>query len=196
MKEYFKKLSPREKKMLSMLAFILLLYGLYALVFEGNIQALSDKRDQLTALEQREEQMSMELFSYNLLKERYSAFDLDKLEEQLPSQGKFHEIILWLDGLFDNSAISTPTMGFSVAAEEEVKYMQITLTFSGSYTDIYSLVEEIEGNTRVTTVERMNLSGTQDSLTANLVIHVYGQNFTDIGLGEFDFQNDNLFRGN
>ena len=195
MKDYFNKLSDRERKMLGLLAVLILCFGMYALVFEGNIRVLNDKKDQLASLETREENLSMELFSYGLLNERYSGYNMDELEKQLPSQGRVPEIILWLDDLFKRGDLSTPTMGFSVASNE-VEYMQITLTFSGSYRAIFNLVEEIESSKRLTAIERINLSGSQDSLTANMVIHVYGQDFADIGQGEFDYQNSNLFRGN
>lgn len=154
---------------------------------------LEDKKQQLSRLEQQEENLNLELFSYNLLKDNYQNYDLEDLLVRLPEQGQLPEIILWIKELFSDPALSTPSLSFSVVSQD-LQFLQVTLSFTGPYQNIYQLIDRIEGSDRVTKVDRLNLSRGQGNLSAGLVIKIYGQDFTDFSVEDFDFENSDLFR--
>ncbi|QNO16110.1 hypothetical protein HYG86_15710 [Alkalicella caledoniensis] len=194
MLEMFKKLSSRERNMLIILCSLIFLYVIYITLFETSMTTLKDANKQLESLQSREDELNLQLATYNGLKNRYGSYDINELQKILPAEGKVPEIILWIESLFADTGLSRPNISLNLVESQE-KHMQLTLTFSGPYNSIYSLINNIENNTRLTKIERVNLNGNQGSLNANLVVNVYGQSFHEVPDGQFNFSNEALFRG-
>jgi Tfp pilus assembly protein PilO len=190
----FSKLSAREKNLLIFLGFLLLIYFLYITLFEGNLAKLEEKQMYLESLERKEEDLSLKIFQYNVLKQNYGNYDLGELLVKYPEEGQIPEIILWLEELFVDRELSKPNISFNKVDGNE-RYLQISLNFSGPYNNIYNLIEKIENHERLTTIERLNLSGSQNSLSASITFNIYGQSFEDFSNEEYDFSNTKLFGG-
>ncbi len=191
MTEVFKKLSKRELRFTIILLTIILLYGIYVVIFVPSITKLEEKDNELLKLEQKEIQLNNEIVLYNKLKDTYQSYNFEKLQIQFPNEGKVPKIILWIEELFQDSNLSRP----SVSLSKEGQYLQISLSFTGPYTDVQSLINKIEANERLTTIETINLNAsTVDSITVNLVIRIYGQDFTDVSKNEYDFNHVDLFK--
>lgn len=191
--EIFKKLTNREKRLLIIAVILMVMYGTYALAFEPSRAKLDETKEQLNRLEQQEAQLNREIANYNQLKDSYQNYNLDELLTQLPKQGKVPEIILWLQQLFLDPQITHSGIGFS-RGEDIEQYLQINLSVSGPYSNVQGIINRIEGNERLTTIETVNLSGGANSVSANLSIRIYGQDFTDISEEEYNFNNNDLFR--
>lgn len=194
--ESFNKLESREKRLIILLAVIIIFYLLYTFIYQPIAGILSEVKEEIEALERREAVLKKDLSDFDALKNDYGKYNINDLLISLPDQGKVPEIIVWIEQMFSDPSLTKPNIGFSLdTSTKDRNFLQITFAFSGSYKSIYSLMENIENSSRLTTIESVNLSGTNNSLNANLVVRVYGQNFGEIPQGEFDFENISLFGG-
>lgn len=194
MQEFLNRLSSREKRMITILLVFLLMYSAYKLIIDKSLVKLEDVNSQLESLIEREDELSREIVSYNTLRINYQTYDLNNLEITLPIEGEVHEIVLWIEELFSDTTLTRPRLSFKLMDEQE-KYVEVSLEFSGPYESVYSLMDQIENNTRLTKIQSSNLNGNQGQLNANLTMRVYGQAFEELTKGEYDFENYNLFKG-
>jgi Tfp pilus assembly protein PilO len=190
----FSKLSPRERKLITFLGIIILLYLAYITLFEGNLAKLQEREGYLDSLQRQEEKLQGEMFQYNLLKNQYGNYDIEELLIKYPEKLHIPEIILWLEELFADWELSRPNISLN-KVYGDISYLGITLSFTGPYDNIFNLIEKIEGDERLVLIESLNLSGSQNSLAANISIKFIGQSFEELSQGEYDFSNRNLFGG-
>lgn len=194
MSEVFNKLSKRERTLMIIALAVILIYSVYAFVLGPSKVKLEKNQQELFRLEQQEAQFNREVANFNQLKETYENYSFEELLIQLPEQGKVPEVIRWLEDLFKDPLLTNPSIGFSMGEDIE-PYLQVTLSFSGPFANVHGLINKIEANERVTAIDRTNLSrGQLNTLTSNLTIRIYGQDFTDISEGDYNFNKIDLFR--
>jgi Tfp pilus assembly protein PilO len=193
MLEIFKKLSKRELRLVIVLLTIIFSWGIYVIIFVPSITKLEKTENQLFELEKQKAQLNNKVRRYNQLKDKYQSYSFEKLALQFPNKGKVPQIILWVEELFQDPNLSRPSISF-LRGEDKEQYLQLFLSFTGPYANVRDLIKKIEANERLTTIENTNLSsGTSNAITTNLTIKIYGEDFADVSVEKYDFNNIDLF---
>jgi Tfp pilus assembly protein PilO len=193
--EVFKNLSKRELKFIIILLTIIFLYMVYVIIFAPSLRKLAERESELFRLEGHKAKLNSEVRHYHQLKNKYQDYNYENLLLQFPNEGKVPQVILWIEDLFQDYNLSRPSINFSRCNDQE-QYLQISLNFTGPYGNIEDLINKIEANERLTTIETINLNaGSGYLITGNLLMRVYGQNFQDVSAAQYNFNKMDLFRG-
>lgn len=179
MSSFWNNLSDREKKLLIFLSLVISVYLIYDLVVVKSMDRLEEVNAELAEVEEKEHSLEIELARLKILEEEYKDYSLSQVQARLPENVDIPETILWLERMFSDSSLSQPDIQFSQPEERASNYIELNLSFSGSYDNIHNLVGKIENNERVVSLESLNISGVGENISATMSLNVFAQNIDE-----------------
>lgn len=176
MKELWGKFSQREKKLLIAFALIFAIYFIYTAIISTALQNLEQANLALEEMERKEQNLQIELGKIQRLQISYGDYQIEELFARLPKESNISQTILWIEKIFSHPGLSEPNIHFNLVSGSP-SYLQVGLNFTGDYTSIHRLLEEIEGNEQITRIESINLNGSREMMSASLTITLYAQRY-------------------
>jgi len=177
-------LSKKEKNLLILLAMVILFWLFYKFVF-------TKQSVQIAELKQEKTNYNEELIKIDsiLSKDKEIAVVWSELSEKINHiQSKYFskidqpEIMHMLNRIIDNNEIDVPNMNFrepdyAMLGDIETKYMGISIPFEGSYSELGTLLSDIEASPKRFLVNQLAISkGNNDSLSGQISLNAYSYN--------------------